>query len=107
MTHPGFDTATLLRITGGNTSLAEELIGMLLHELPKHRAEIHRAYDAGDLVRLAEHAHTLYGGCAYCGALSLKSLSGALEHLAKSDAQQHIKQAIAALDTEIDRVLAL
>lgn len=105
MAHLGFDTATLLRITGGNTSLAEELVSMLLRELPTHRANIHHAYDAGDLHSIAEISHTLYGGSAYCGAMSLKSLSGKLETLAKSGKKQSIGQAIADIDAEIDRLL--
>ena len=62
MSRTGFDMATLLRITGGNKSLADELIELLLSELPKHRADLNRAFAEGNLTTLAAVSHTLRGG---------------------------------------------
>ena len=78
---------------------------MLLSELPKHRADIHRAFNKGDLTGLAGFSHTLCGGAAYCGAPGLKSLSGNLEALAKAGEQKQIREALEALDREITRLL--
>ena len=102
----GFDSEALIRITGGNTSLAEELIAMLLTELPAHKADLHNAHAENNLEQVATVSHTLCGGAAYCGALRLKELSGTLEHAARAGDKNRIDAALVALDTEIEQLLA-
>ncbi len=102
---PGFDSEALIRITGGNTSLAEELVNMLLNELPTRKADIHGALQEDDLDRLVAVSHTLCGGAAYCGALRLKDLSRILEEAANGGDKNRISTAVRELDTEIGHLL--
>ena len=106
MTRPGFDSETLMRVTGGDPTLAEELIDMLLSQLPEQHANIHRAFDEEDLKTLAVVSHTICGGAAYAGALALRCYSGELEDAANTGEKMRIGTALAKLDQEIDRLLA-
>ena len=105
MIRPGFDSDTLMRITGGDLTLAEELIDMLLSELPGQRANLHRAFDEEDLKTLASVSHTMCGGAAYAGALGLKTLSRELEAAANTGEKMRIGAAMTELDQEIERLL--
>lgn len=102
----GFDSEALTRITGGNTSLAEELITMLLIELPDHKADLQSAHAENNLEQVAAVSHTLCGGAAYCGALRLKELSRTLEDAARTGNENRIDTALIELETEIEQLLA-
>jgi len=73
------DKAQALKVTGGRTDLAGELLGMLLKDLEAYRDKLQRALAEEKLETIAELAHTLAGGAAHCGALALNASAKALE----------------------------
>ncbi len=58
-----YDRGQALAVTGGNARIADELLSLLLRELP---------------------AHKLQGSATYCGTPALKAAALALEHAAQA-----------------------
>lgn len=100
------DPELRLRLAGGDRTLAEELLQMLVSELPNQRRNINQAFLEHDEERLATEVHTLCGSAAYCGVPALESASDALRRVARSGDPTTIGQRISKLNREIDRLLA-
>lgn len=106
MSRAGFDPDLLKRVTDGDRALADELVTMLIAELPQHRRDIAAAVAEADLARVARLTHKLSGGAAYCGATALKAASDALEVAASNNDVGSVLSRSEHLRKEIDRLLA-
>ncbi len=106
MSRGGFDPDLLERVTDGDRALADELVRMLTSELPQHRRDIVAAVAEADLARVAQLAHKLSGGAAYCGATGLKAASDALDVAASNNDVESVLRRSEQLGKEIDRLLA-
>ncbi|KFF50438.1 hypothetical protein GY26_01740 [Gammaproteobacteria bacterium MFB021] len=73
------DPDLALQLSGGREALADELLTLLLSELPKHRLTLAQAWQAADTDALREAVHQLGGGCRYCGVPALSAACSALE----------------------------
>ncbi len=103
---PAVDAKALHALTRGNSRLAQELLDMLLAELPVHRAKIHETFHLGDLGTLAVLAHTLRGAAAYCAATALQSASHDVETAAHERDDDSLAEALVVLWQQVERLLA-
>jgi HPt (histidine-containing phosphotransfer) domain-containing protein len=105
---PVIDAEQQLRFAAGDPQLAEELLDMLLSELPVRQEKIARALAAEDVDTLAAQAHKLAGGTAYCGVPALKQACDKLREVAACNADVGvIRRQVENLNAEIARLLAL
>jgi two-component system sensor histidine kinase BarA len=91
--------------TGGNRILADELLNMLLAELPAQRQALERAYLANDMPALHSHVHQLHGSASYCNVPLLKDSAAALECALLTQALEVIPARYATLCAAIDTAL--
>ncbi|WP_110676477.1 ATP-binding protein [Salinicola sp. RZ23] len=73
------DPDLALHLSGGREALADELLTLLLAELPHHRLKLAQAWQAADAEALSDAVHQLGGGCRYCGVPALSAACNALE----------------------------
>lgn len=102
---PAVDEDALHKLTGGNTRLAQELLDMLLTELPAHRKRIHEAYHQAEMDVLAVQAHTLRGAAAYCAATALQRASETLEQASRAKDYEAVGEALAMFWQQAERLL--
>jgi two-component system, NarL family, sensor histidine kinase BarA len=85
--------------------LAEELLVMLLAELPAQRQAMERAYLANDMLGLHSQVHRLHGSASYCNVPQLKDSAAALETALLKQALELIPARYSTLCAVIDSVL--
>jgi two-component system sensor histidine kinase BarA len=104
--HPPIrDMEQLLRATGGDQQLAQELFEKFCHELPGELASIKERFDASRLDNLWDIVHRLHGATSMCGVPALDSVVKELETTCKSNDVNEIALLINRLETEIDALL--
>lgn len=101
---PVIDLSTALDAVGGDVALLREVLATLLGELPAELANLQRLAGAGDLHALAEQAHRLRGGAAYCGATALIAAIGALERSARHGDASAVGPALSQVAAESERL---
>jgi len=74
-----YDRALALHQVGGNPAIADELIGMMLAELPSQKTAMSVAFLAADHEVLRQVAHRVHGSASCCGTPAIKQASAALE----------------------------
>ncbi|WP_333608183.1 two-component sensor histidine kinase BarA [Arsukibacterium sp.] len=102
--HPLIDWPLALQRAGGKTSLANDMLFMLINSLPEAQQLIQRAIDANDAPALLQHIHKVHGACCYTGVPRLKSLAETLETQLKN---QCLLSDIAPELSELDDLLVL
>lgn len=95
----------LLKLTGDNHQLADELLTMFAAELPEIRASIERMYGSKSYNPLIAIVHKLHGSCCYCAATRLQQLSKTTETELKEQSYGDIPDLLKAIYHEIDSVL--
>jgi HPt (histidine-containing phosphotransfer) domain-containing protein len=100
-----YDTELAVERAGGSSALASDLFGMLVRELPTHRAQIHNAQARNDLDALYTHTHQLHGAAVYTGVPALKSALETLEIRLKRGGTDDLPRCTQNVLREIDRVL--
>ncbi len=92
-------------ITSDNRVLADELLDMLLAELPAQRQTMERAYLANDMLALQIQVHRLHGSASYCNVPQLKDSAAALESALLKQTLEVIPAQYATLCAAIDTAL--
>jgi two-component system sensor histidine kinase BarA len=104
---PLVDYTHALQQANGNETLAKDLFGMLLTELPELYTTLETAWQQQDAAALRDHAHKIFGSTAYCGVPDLTSCAKALEDALKSGSDQEIVTThVENLGKAVDRLLA-
>lgn len=93
------DSANLL----GGERIAKEMLGLLRDKLPLDLKKIDAAYKAHDYQDLANMAHRLVGGTAYCGVPALRTAARALEYAANDGIKKHIEDCYNTLQQQVIR----
>jgi two-component system sensor histidine kinase BarA len=101
---PPIDREAALRAAAGREGLANELLGMLVGDLREQQERIAGALADGDLTALAEIAHSLAGGAAYCGARPLHDVARALQQAARAHDSEDVARHALALEVEAERL---
>ncbi len=74
-----YDEEEAVKLAGGNQQLAEELLGMLIKEIPGHRQRLMDAKRSDSLSDLKYAIHKLHGATSYCGIPQLRKYARQLE----------------------------
>ncbi|WP_295880962.1 Hpt domain-containing protein [uncultured Thiohalocapsa sp.] len=102
---PVWDQAAAVRSVG-DLGLARRLLAQLCAGLPDDLAALRRLHAAGELTELAERAHHVSGGAAYCGVTALRASLKTLEQRARAGDAADSAAALQALAVQIERLLA-
>lgn len=100
-----FNRQESIELAGGNESLANELLPMLVNDLPGQYEKIHQAYVEQDMPALKTHVHKLHGGSKYCGVPALRHAAAKLEQIIDLQQQSQLQQGITRLGKQIDALL--
>ncbi len=76
---PAFDADEVCRWYDNDMESIQELIGLVLADLPRYAQSLEEAADAGDLTTVARFAHTIKGAVGNVCALRLCGVAEALE----------------------------
>ena len=99
------DWAAALERLQGDRELLEELIGVIRQEAPKLLAAVREAVQSGDAPALRLAAHTLKGSLGNFAAARAVEAAKRLEVMGKTGDLSDAVQALAVLETELDRFL--
>lgn len=106
---PQEDSATLAPISPDETvergSLEDELLAMLLAELPLHAEQIRDNFEQGDFIKLLESVHKLNGAVSVCHIDTLHDLANKLEMALRQKAMGMIPEAYELLMSELTALL--
>ncbi|TQV84087.1 response regulator [Exilibacterium tricleocarpae] len=102
---PVVDLAESLRLSNGKTTLAKDMLAMLIASLPGCMNSLQKAFRDADYPELEELVHQLHGGCCYCGVPRLKESSKALETRLQNGNYDDLEGLVGDLTGEINRLL--
>ncbi|MCU7801101.1 MAG: Hpt domain-containing protein [gamma proteobacterium symbiont of Lucinoma myriamae] len=104
-TFPVLDQKKAIQIVSGNKKLADDLLLMLIKELPEYTQSIQNEFKNENKEELRKILHKMHGGLRYVGAPALMDIVSRtdLELFELSDEQ--LKQNITLIYQEIDRVI--
>ncbi len=80
---PVIDWTLGLKLAGNKRELAEEMLSMLVKNLPEEVQRIREAYENNQYQELHQRLHKLHGAVCYCGTPRLKKIIAALENALK------------------------
>jgi len=101
-----YDEQLSLELAGGNEDLAQQMLEMLLNELPTLQAGMNDAFEHGDKAALYDHVHKINGSTRYCGVPAVGQAANNLEVLLKDEIDD-LDNTLENLNSEIERLLAL
>ncbi|MCK4743534.1 MAG: Hpt domain-containing protein [Sulfuriflexus sp.] len=101
-----YDEQLSLQLAGGNEDLAQQMLEMLLNELPILQANMNEVFQEGDNAALYDNVHKINGSSRYCGVPAVGEAANNLELLLKNN-DDDLKDAVNELNVEIERLLAL
>jgi CheY-like chemotaxis protein/HPt (histidine-containing phosphotransfer) domain-containing protein len=96
-----FDPALALRLSNNRADLADELLEVLMEELPADHAHINAAWTDQDHDQFVRLIHRLHGGIQYCGVPRLRHALDNLDIAARSGQTDNIRFALAAFNSEV------
>lgn len=102
---PSRDKAAALRITGGNSEIADEMYQRFIGELEAQLEEIRGHFKKGDWVKLRDSTHLLHGSCAVCGVLLINHLVAQLEMAADNHEADKVSDLLQDLAFEADHLI--
>ena len=103
---PIYDKDLSLHLAGGKADLAEQMLGMLIKELPDLCEQANAAAAANDNDTLFRHVHRITGSTRYCGVPALAEASDELELEIKAESSD-ISKPLQRLNEEAERLIAL
>lgn len=100
------DIESSLQLAKGNTSLATEMLTLLMENLPQDRQNIKQLFHNQQWDELEDKVHKLHGATCYCGLPQLKPACQALEsQLQKKCYNKSLEPLYTTLITAIDKLL--
>ena len=103
---PIYDEELSLQLAGGKPDLAEQMLGMLIKELPELCEQANAAAAANDSDALFRYVHKITGSTRYCGVPALAEASDELELEIKAESAD-ISRPLQRLNEEVKRLIAL
>jgi PAS domain S-box-containing protein len=100
-----FDSQGVLERVQGDRKLLAELLNLFSEEYPQRQAELRKALEARDTKLLERAAHSLRGSAGNLGAAATASAAAALEQFARDGDLKNAGESIAAIETEMARLL--
>jgi HPt (histidine-containing phosphotransfer) domain-containing protein len=102
---PVLDKNKALQIVAGKESLADELLAMLIKELPGYKDSTQRELDNGNKEELRKVIHKLHGGLRYVGAPALLDITSHTDQHLFDLSDEQLKDSIIQVHGEIGRLL--
>jgi two-component system sensor histidine kinase BarA len=90
-----------LRLANNKREIAEEMLWLLMKNLPLEFMDIKNAYDAKNYPELLQRLHKLHGAVCYCGVPRLKDAIASLESSLKKNQHQDIPTLFSKFDFEV------
>ena len=100
------DHKKALELVSGNAKLAEDLLAMLIKELPVYKQTIKKEHEAGNKEELRKIVHKIHGGLRYVGAPALMAIVSQTDYELFELDDDQLKKNINQIYLEIDRVIA-
>lgn len=102
-----YDRELALSRVGGNPAIADELLGLMLKDLPAQRHALLSAHHDGDHDELRRRAHRLRGSASCCGMPRLEGACQSLELAVRNQAWADVELLLAALIEQVEAALML
>lgn len=94
-----------IALASGKREVAEELLKLLIKNLPTELADIMQAYKEQDYKKLQQRLHKLHGALCYCGVPRLRSVTHALQQALKQTQKKTLSRLIMQLEVEAKKVM--
>lgn len=93
-----------IRLAGGKIALAEEMIHMLLEDIPQSRQRLKKAFSGSDVEEMISAVHHLHGATRYCGVPRLALTTETLETQLKMRQLEPAQDTLETLYDELDKL---
>lgn len=100
------DWEQCIKIAGGRKRLAQEMLGILVKELPELKSQIITSFKTREYAELSQALHKMRGACSYCGVPKLSATIVEFESAVKGNKVELYDSYIDQLGSEIDVLLA-
>jgi PAS domain S-box-containing protein len=101
-----FDMAAALQRVEGDRDLLDEIMRIFMDECPRMIADLHQAFDAGDLSKVECSAHTLKGSASNLGATVVSESAAEMEAKSRAGDLPGAKAVRTRLEHELKSLLA-
>jgi len=102
---PAYDRDLALDKVGGNAAIADELLELLIADLPDQADTLREACRRRDAESVREVAHRVHGAASCCATPALKHAANALEEAASTADSSRLAGAHEIVQQEIERLL--
>ena len=92
------------RLAGGKASLAEEMLRMLLQDIPATREHLDKAFHSEDIEEMINAVHHLHGATRYCGVPRLALTTETLETQLKMRQMPAAQKTLRTLYKELNKL---
>jgi two-component system sensor histidine kinase BarA len=94
-----------LKLAGGKKDLAQDMLTLLVRDLPDDRMAINQLLAEQNYSHLLARVHKLHGAVSYCGTPRLKTILSDVESQLKANQTSELKAMIKQLNHEIDELI--
>lgn len=94
------------RLAGNKREVAEEMLGLLVKNIPLEIQQMRLSLENKDYKTLQQQVHKFHGALCYCGVPRLKTITAELETSLKQDKIKTIPALFSLLEKEAEQVLA-
>jgi two-component system sensor histidine kinase BarA len=102
---PIFDWNQALQLAGQKRDLAEDILSMLMKELPDETVKINQTYKEQNYSEMLRLVHKLHGALCYSGIPRLKTVIAKLETELKTNIMDSLPALMDLLNTEVGLLL--
>ncbi len=103
--HSIIDWQLSVNLAGGRAELAEELMTMLIDELPEETAMIKKLFEAQRYDDVKDKVHKLHGASCYCGVPRLREAIAEFETVLKANKEQQYDAVFNTFLEEVEKLL--
>lgn len=86
------DWAGTIALSSGNSSLAYELLTMMISDFPSLISDFECAAKTENLGDMLHSAHKMYGSTAYCAVPALRAATAELEAILKTERLEEVEE---------------
>lgn len=99
------DQQKAIELVSGNKKLADDLLAMLVSELPVYKQSIEKQHHEGNKEELRKIIHKIHGGLRYVGAPALMEVVSKTDYDLFDLSDEQLNDNILKIYQEIDRLL--
>ena len=104
-TLPVLDQQKAIQLVSGNKKLADDLLAILIKELPDYKKTIQKELENQNKEELRKIIHKIHGGLRYLGAPALMDIVSQTDYELFELSDQHLQDNVTKIYQEIDRLL--